>query len=72
MSTLVKTRSVLGLLFISQDGSKAIYDNADDDEGIEATRRLTIDRVTFEDFGRPSEVTVIIEPRDTLNDAGEV
>lgn len=67
MTDLTRTRTVLPLASDLQDSEGAAYFQATPDEE-PSPCRVRVHPDVWEDMGRPTEITVTIEPGDLLND----
>ena len=67
MTCLSKTASVLTLEALS-DKAATYARIAEEDEGVERLRIVSIDRQVYDDLGRAQTITVTIEPGNTLED----
>jgi hypothetical protein len=64
---LAKSEQVLDHVGASPDGSQSFADP----EGENECTELALPLQTWEDFGRPDQVTIVIEPGDKLNHESE-
>ncbi len=79
---LIKSRSVLDLASFEKDRSRLTFEPGKDgsrltlepdgnDEAVSQKTTVTIPAEKWKDFGRPTAITVTIEPNDLLNLVGE-
>lgn len=78
MADLMRTRSVLDVIangrHATSDSDDVTLDDlvwfeqrSDPGESLTRSRRVVVDRETFEDLGSPAQITMTIEPGDLLN-----
>ncbi len=68
---LTKSRSVLDLASLGKDRLRLTFESNGNDQSVSQKTTVTIPAEKWEDFGRPTVITVTIEPDDLLNLVGE-